>query len=221
MADCCWTIRIHRKKALIAAGVFLALVCLLFFTRHLLVGWLAGWLTVQDGAQACDIVFVHGGKAERRVPYGAELFKKGYGKKIVITIGRDDQWVTDFSREYGIDKFDVMVVKAILKNRDIPPSSSVLLMDSLSTRDDARKLREYYDRTPFRDALVVTDSIHSRRSMLCLHRAFKGTGVKFYSHPLVLEEQLGKFSDSDDYVNYVIEEELRLLFYTFGFKKGR
>jgi uncharacterized SAM-binding protein YcdF (DUF218 family) len=208
-----------RKKTLLSAGVILlVLISGLFLLKPFIIDWLARWLTVSEPARKCDIIFVLGGKAERRIPYAISLYREGYGKKLVLTMGKQDSWVIEAMERYGVEPIDCTVTKAILRTEKIAESEYVLLKESYSTLDDARKLRSYFDNEKFNSALVVTDPLHSRRSMLCLKWCFKGTGVDFCSHPIPLEGFAAGFTHYDDYVNYVSEETLRLLYYSTGLK---
>jgi hypothetical protein len=69
-------------------------------------------------------------------------------------------------------------------------------------------------------ALIVTDPLHSRRSMLCVHRLFKGTSARIIPYLLPLEGFKEKFSEVEDYWTFTIEELLRYSYYWMGFRKG-
>ncbi|GEM_PF-1980475 len=209
-----------RKRTLLVIGIaLLILMSCLFLLKPFVVDWLAQWLTISENPRKCDIIFVLGGKAERRIPYAISLFKEGYGKKLVLTLGRQDKWVIEAQERYGVESFDFALVKAIVKTERLGPDVIVLLKDSYSTLDDAKKLRAYYDREKFNSALVVTDPIHCRRTLLCIRWCFRGIDVDFCSYPVPLKGFAERFTHHDDYVNYVFEETLRLMYYSMGLKK--
>ena len=175
---------------------------------------------MSDSKAKCDVIFVLGGQAARRVPYGVYLFKERYGDKLLITIGREDQWVCDATKKYGVKTYTQVLADAVMRKENVDMTKCVYLEDSLSTLSDAKKLREYFNRNKFKSAMVVTDPIHSRRSMLCIYWCFKDTGVRFLSCPIELKGFSDRFADYDDYINYVIEEFLRYTYYVLWLKKG-
>jgi uncharacterized SAM-binding protein YcdF (DUF218 family) len=216
----CWTVRIDKRKSLlIALCAFLCVITVLLF-KFQIVDFLARWLCVGDVPVPCEVILVMGGKAERRVPFAMELLQKGFGKKMIIVTGRQDSWVQEAEKKLGVKNFDRAYIEALIEATQLSPETYVILTDSLSTLDDAKKFRDYYDRHPFSSAIVVTDPVHSRRSMHCIRRCFRGTGVHFVPYPLPREGFSEKFSHRDDYINYVVEEYLRLFFYCSGFKKN-
>lgn len=215
-----WTIKIPKKKMVyFFVSIFLAGI----FTMIILpygIDSIASWLTVSDNLTKSDIIFVLGGEGYRRVPFAMELYKKGYGKKVIITIGRQDSKRIETEKKYGIKPYDENMVNTILEREDIDSSYVILLKDSLSTRDDTVKLRDYYEKEKFSSAIVVTDPVHSRRSLMCLKLKFKDTDVKFISYPLPLETYQTYFADRDDYVNFIGSEFLRYIYYFIGFKRN-
>jgi uncharacterized SAM-binding protein YcdF (DUF218 family) len=214
-----WIIKIPKKKTAYFVGTILILVFIIIFFIPFFADFLANWLTVRDNPVKSDIIFVLGGEGYRRVPFAMELYKKRYGKKVIITIGREDQRRIEAEKKYSIKPYDETMVNAILATEKIDPSIVTLLKDSLSTRDDASKLRNYYDKEKFSSVIVVTDPVHSRRGMMCIRWKFKDTDVKFYSYPLHLETYQSYFADRDDYVNFTFMEFLRYMYYFIGLKK--
>ncbi|MHC9542283.1 MAG: YdcF family protein [Vulcanimicrobiota bacterium] len=213
------TLRLKKRTLLTIGVTLLILASCLFLLKPFVVDWLAQWLTISDPLVKCDIIFVLGGKAERRIPYAISLYKEDYGKKLVLTMGKQDDWVIEALERYGVEPIDYTLAKAIVKTEHIRTDEMILLKESYSTLDDAKKLRAYYDREKFNSALVVTDPLHSRRALLCLRWCFAGTEVSFLSHPVPLKGFAERFTHHDDYVNYVIEETLRLSYYSIGLKK--
>ena len=178
------TLRLKKRTLLTTGVTLLILVSCLFLLKPFVVDWLAQWLTISDPLVKCDIIFVLGGKAERRIPYAISLYKEDYGKKLVLTMGKQDDWVIEALERYGVEPIDYTLAKAIVKTEHIRTDEMILLKESYSTLDDAKKLRAYYDREKFNSALVVTDPLHSRRALLCLRWCFTGTDVSFCSHPV-------------------------------------
>jgi uncharacterized SAM-binding protein YcdF (DUF218 family) len=218
--DSVFTLRIKKIYVLVAAALILAFALLLMLLRPSIVNVLAGWLTVRGSLEKCDVIFVLGGREERRVPFAAGLFKQGYGSRLILTLGKQDGWVEEADAKYGVKCYPESLMEGLIKTERLPKSSIVFLRGSLSTLDDMKKLRDYYEKNKFSSALIVTDPIHSRRSMLCARWLFKGTGVRLVSWPLPLEGFPDKFSDREDYWNYVIEEYLRYAYYRLGFRRG-
>jgi uncharacterized SAM-binding protein YcdF (DUF218 family) len=214
------TLKIRKRYVLILAGFIVAFIVFLAFLRPSIVGHIARWLTVRDNLEKCDAIFVLGGREERRIPFAMSLYKQGYGDRLILTLGKQDRWTEEAEAHYGVKCYPESLVEGLLRSERVDASTIVFLRGSLSTLDDIRKLRAYYDSHRFHSVLIVTDPIHSRRSMLCARWLFKNTGVKLISYPLPLEGFAEKFSDIEDYWNYIVEECLRYAYYRLGFRKG-
>lgn len=213
------TLKIKVRHIVIIAAVLLAAILVFFITAPYLADMAARWLTVRNDLEKCDIIFVHGGSEKRRVPFALNLYEQGYGGRFVIAMAKPDRWEEETLERYGVKTYPEILVEAMLKTEGIDTSSTVVFRDSVSTLDEMKKLREYYDSCNFKSALIITDPIHSRRSMFCARKYFRDTDVKLVSWPLPLEGFKDKFSDMEDYWNYTIDELLRNLYYGMGLRK--
>lgn len=212
------TVSIGKKKALIAAIFLMCCISLAAAFKYQIIMAIAAGLCVKSDPVPCDVICVMGGKAERRVPLAVDMFKKGFGKKLLFITAGQNRWILNAEDEYGVKDYDMMLIDAIVEKQKIDESQYAILTGSLSTLDDARKIREYYEANRFRSAMVITDPLHMRRSMLCFKWCFRATGVAFHPYSMERSAFIGSFADPDDYVNYVAEEYLRLFFYAMGFK---
>lgn len=214
-------LRIRKNKLKYLFVAFVLVVAVLVILKPFYINMIAQFLTLSEKKIKSEIIFVMGGQAARRVPEGISLFKADLADKLIIAIGREDSWITDAEKLYGIKNYTQILTDTVLKAEGVTDSKCIFLRDSLSTLDDVRKLRNYYDCNRFKSAIVVTDPIHSRRTMLCIHWCFKDTDVIFHSCPIELKGFREKFADNDDYINYVIDEFLRFIYYSSGLKKDR
>ncbi|MHC9543705.1 MAG: YdcF family protein [Vulcanimicrobiota bacterium] len=219
MLEKSFTLKIKVRHIVILAAALLAVILAFFIIAPSAADMTASWLTVRNNLEKCDVIFVHGGSEKRRVPFALNLYKQGYGGRFVTSIAKPDRWEEEAWEKYGVKTYPEILIEAMLKTERIDAASIVILRDSLSTLDDMKRLREYHDSNKFTSVLIITDPVHSRRSMFCAHKFFKDTDVKLISWPLPLEGFKEKFSDREDYWNYTIDELLRNLYYGMGLRK--
>jgi uncharacterized SAM-binding protein YcdF (DUF218 family) len=138
----------------------LALVLLYFLTPAALT-WLASLLVRQDPLQPADVVIVLGGGRHcLRLQYGAELYRKQFARKLVLsgieapTGSTAEGNVPQRAIRQGVAEADIQVVK-----------------NTWHTRAEAEELTSLMRAQGWRSALIVTDPSHTRRAHYILQRA--------------------------------------------------
>lgn len=211
------------KKKIITLCI-IAFICIFIFLavclQESILNAMSKWLTVNKPAEKADVIVVMGGATERRIPFGINLYKKGAAEKIIFISGLNDKWRLKCREKYGVPLLDCEVIKIIAEKNGLQDNNYAIIENSLSTLDDAEKLMDYYKKNPFGSAIIVTDSLHSRRTMNCMNSVFKKSGVKLYSNPIPIEKEIDMFSDRHDYYVYVVDEYIKFFFYSVGFKKS-
>lgn len=175
-------------------------------------------LTVSNPAESADVIVVMGGSLERRVPFGIDCYKRGMAKKIIFISGRDNQWKRNSREKYGTPLLDEENIAIIAKKSGLSDKDFEILKDSLSTFDDAKKVAKYYNEHPFKSAIIITDSLHSRRTMSYINMAFKDYKVKFYSNPIFIENETSFFIERHDYFIYIANEYLKYIYHLLSGK---
>lgn len=132
----------------------------------------AAWGLVSAGTPAsADCIYILGGDFFKRAPVAAELYHKGFARRIVIPREPAPADNSRHTTEWTID---------ILRQARVPDSAirQVFTPKGVqSTADEARALRQYAEVEHPRRVLTVTSAIHTRRSTMVFSRAMRGTGV--------------------------------------------
>ena len=171
-------------------------------------------LVVKSNLAKSDVIFVLGGAVEERLPIAIELIKNAWAEKIIIPGTKPSTARLKFYKIYG-DKFrkENIILDAI-KQESISKAKVIILKDSKSTFEDIIKLREEYDRNPFKSAIVITEPIHTRRVMLFVGKIFKDRDVKFnVYYPDEYKNYLTIHTEKKDYLLHVLSEYLKIIFY--------
>ena len=204
-----------NKKKWIIFGIICAFIAIFILTlicfRKEVVNILVKGLTINNFAESADVIVVMGGSLERRVPFGIALYKKGVAKKIIFVSGLDNKWKRNSREKYGVPSLDEENIVIIAQKSGLKDDDFEVLKNSLSTLDDAKKIYEYYGKHKFKSAIIITDSLHSRRTMLCINSIFKKSDVKFYSNPIFIENETEYYAEKHDYFVYIANEYLKLL----------
>lgn len=140
--------------------------------------WLGTVFYEEDPLQPADVLFPLSGSEMDRQLEAADLFKAGYGRYILLTIGHRDRAVAELARR------GVQVPTSAEFTRDIYarlgiPASAVIMPPLVhdNTAHEARTLAALAREHGWRSVLVVTSKFHTRRAGFAFRRALKGTGV--------------------------------------------
>lgn len=134
---------------------------LLYFLVPLTLTWLASWLVRQDPLQPADIVVAMGGGQHcLRLQYAAELYRKGFGRKLLLS---------------GIEVFDGSdaeeKVRQQAMSHGVPAADIFIITNTMNTRTEADKLSALMQQQGWQSAIVVTEPSHTRRARYTLQRA--------------------------------------------------
>jgi uncharacterized SAM-binding protein YcdF (DUF218 family) len=158
---------IRLKRHWVAAAC-LALPLTAYFARGAILREMGSFLVVMDPPEQADFVFLLNGDVAVRPPRAAELVKQGYAPKVVVCRAEDGRLVTSRLAR-NVTEMAVAVLQQEGLSQDqivqIPVPGGVT-----STFDEAVRLREYAAGAGARRVLVVTSSIHTRRSRWIIRR---------------------------------------------------
>lgn len=127
-----------------------------------------------------DMIMVPGGPWAELPELAAELYLKGYGKRVLCSgkfAFRHEKFTGLFSgkEKYGNDfPTEAAFYKAVLKSYGVPEEAILLEESSRYTRENAilsAKLLEELDLTP-KSAILVCHGFHARRSLVFFQRCF-------------------------------------------------
>lgn len=128
-------------------------------------------LDSEKGASPADVLVILGGGWEFREITGAEMFRRGLARRILITgpIGRRD------ARGYPLN----MPAFDYLMNAGIPPDKIDLESSARNTWEEAGAIRDYLQKARWNSALIVTDPPHMRRLDWVCRRILRGSGIYY------------------------------------------
>lgn len=200
-----------------ATAIVLGCIAALWFFRSSIVWKAASFLTVDTPVSRAQILITMGGSPERRIPHSIGLFKNGLSDRLLIITGKPEPDREACYQKYGVPLPDSLLAAVIAEKSGLEPGEYTIADRSLSTLDDCILAYRHYRRRPFSTAVIVTDSLHSRRSLICMQRVFKGEKVHFYSMPIPLTAE--RMNQKDDFLLYTADEYLKLLYYSLNLKK--
>ena len=138
-----------NKKRRILLLVFATLALAVFAVN-------AGRILVIDDPKPSDVVVVLAGETDVRPAKALQLLKQGYGSRILLDVPAT-------ARIYEFSQIDL--AKRYI--RDLPTNLSVDICPiiGLSTRDEARDVRECIENQQVHRILIVTSDFHTRRAL--------------------------------------------------------
>lgn len=131
-----------------------------------------------DETRSADVAIVLGAGTDgnkvsevfkERLKQGIKLYANRQVKAIIVTGGYGA----------GNDKSDAKIAEEYLIDNGIPHDDILKEENSTITQENIENAKEIMDRKNYETALIVSDPLHMRRSMLIA----KDTGVKAYSSP--------------------------------------
>lgn len=202
-------------KKIIAYGLqavgLLSLLVLLLGSAAL---YFAGrWLVLDEAPAPADLIVLLGGDLSRPL-YGADLYRRGYAKRIAVSRPAPHAQ-TENLRHLGmrIPRQDEEY-REILRRKGVPANAiSVFGNGNLSTVQEAETLRALLDDRSAR-LLIVTSPYHTRRVKIVFTRLLPQADIRVLASPYEEFPQQW-WTDRNAAVNVVLETA-KLLYYYLG-----
>ncbi|MCK4532735.1 YdcF family protein [bacterium] len=156
---------------------------IIFFLTFLLINykfWLiqiGKYLVFQTALKPADAIVVLGGGEKERVFQGIKLFKKKYAKKIIFTGEKLEVPSLEEVHWAQLSKKEAMLNG--IEERDI-----IIVLDSLSTYDDALLVKKVVKKYEFKSLIIVTDPYHVKRAFFVFKKRFKKSTVTLMFYPV-------------------------------------
>jgi len=159
--------------------LFLLIACsgtIFFYFYHApLLQAYAGFFTVHTAHKGADAIVVLAGTVETRIPRAADLYRQGYGPRILIT---EERPVNAFTEQ--IHCSNSQMARALLDllqvNCELTRVPS-LKGGATSTFDEAYDLRDWSQKHNYKRIIIVSDNFHTRRALYAFKKIFWGTGI--------------------------------------------
>lgn len=146
-------------------------------------GYLYRFLDIQSPPQKCDCIFVLAGRQERKV-FGIDLWRRGYAPELILSVARFE-WrrfytlglPADGGLRQLVDTTPPVERHFFVRLRDSQAKAILIPRGRLGTMTEGRELAMLLRQGSIRSLMVVSTSIHLRRTALVFHRAFRGNGI--------------------------------------------
>jgi uncharacterized SAM-binding protein YcdF (DUF218 family) len=163
------------KILLISGAVIIALAAV--FHKPLLTR-AGAFLIHQDPIEPADAVLVLGGGRAERITQGIELYKKKYGKMLVIT----GQWVS--SPVLRRDNWALRAKQFAVTRLGFPENKIILILEPTSTYYDAVLSKAECRKRGYKSIVVTSEPYHTLRAYLIFRHVYRGSGIKVMIYPV-------------------------------------
>ena len=166
-----------------------------------------------------DYLVVLNGSLYDRACEAADLYKEGFGKKILFS-GDFQRCGYDTVREMGIPILsDAQVNAEICKKKGVQSGDVILVPEnSFGTHAEALSVYEYLKEHPVQSIILVTSHIHSRRTYMTFKRVLKKIPVTIMSKPTRYDHlDIRNWWNGSWEKKWVFWELLKLIYYYFRY----
>jgi len=166
------------------------------------------YLLVSDEPHHVDVIRVLGGSPDRYL-YGVELFRQGYGDKLIFSLWDDympllqrskSEIISDYAQAEGLSPEDVTFWEAI------------------STFHEAEMTLAYIEREQITSLIVVSSPYHMRRASIVFDHVI-GDAAKIYYVPVPMSwsDYRTDWWRSKESTVAVIHEYVAMIYYQFKY----
>lgn len=155
--------------------LFLAVLSVVGF-RHLLLYRVAEWFVVSHPLEKADVLYLLNGEHATRPFFASDLYRRGFASQVWIA-----QTQKDPTEMLGLYPNDTDVNKGVLIRCGVPEDRIVVVPypnGVSSTWEETLAIRRFIDRHPVESVLVVTSSLHTRRTYWTFRKLFHDTPVR-------------------------------------------
>lgn len=163
---------------------------------------LAQYLVKEDVLVKSDAIVVIGGfENEKRLDYGVELYKKGYGNKMIVSGAGDKSFITNYLTSKDVKKEDILIDEV-----------------AYTTYENAVYVKKLVDDNRIKSFILVTSPDHSKRAWLSFDKIFKNSGIKILiSSNKDSEFKAEKIMSSKSAKEQLIKEWVKMIEYKFKY----
>lgn len=192
-------------------AVFFLLFAVLLFAREPILLGIGNFLIIHDDFQPADLIHVLGGDVER-IDYGIELYKKGWGRKILFTGGRVELPLVNATYS--------QLAKAYAETKGVPANG--ILQDestATSTFEEVLELQEILKNDPsLQGLLIVSSPYHLRRARWIFNKALHGrVQLQFAPVPFEKSRHRQRWWTEELSLQAVVNEYLKIPFYIWKY----
>jgi uncharacterized SAM-binding protein YcdF (DUF218 family) len=167
-----------RIRRIVLRAAIVALLAAMVAAAVLLRG--AGrYLVVAQALERSDAIVVLGGTRVERWLEAVDLYREGWGPRIVLSQGRVEEAELRLRRSGIRFPSEIELVRDAMVQMQVPVSAIVVLPAVLdNTAEEATAVREAAAAAGWRRLLVVTSNYHTRRTLFAFERELRGTSIE-------------------------------------------
>jgi uncharacterized SAM-binding protein YcdF (DUF218 family) len=145
---------------------------------------LGNFLTYRTAIEPADYIVVLNGSTFDRVREAIELYKDGYGKKILVPKSFSPCGYDEI-KDLGINVLDPCEINVtVLRKCNIPEDDIKTTLDkSFGTREEAISVKNYLGGAESTSLILVTSHFHSRRAYKIFKKVLNGRNIKIMCQP--------------------------------------
>jgi uncharacterized SAM-binding protein YcdF (DUF218 family) len=157
---------------------------------------LAKHLIKEDALVKSDAIVVLGGfENEKRFNYGIELYKQGYGNKMIVSGAGDTGDIIEYMTSNAVEKEDILIDQY-----------------ATTTYENAVYVKKLVDDNHIKSFILVTSPDESKRVRLAFDKVFGNSGIRILSSSNKDSEfKPGKIMNSKNAKQQLIIEWMKLL----------
>ena len=163
------------KRNLIIS-IFIVFILLLSQYKAVLTGYARFFIVNNITVDSNASILILSGGPFTRIPKALELYKKGYGKRLLLTTERPLN-----SKLAHLAFTNEQIAPEIAKMLSTPAtfeSVPSLKGGATSTFDEAHDLLVYCIKENIKHLIIVTDAFHTRRALYAFKKIFQGSSIK-------------------------------------------
>jgi uncharacterized SAM-binding protein YcdF (DUF218 family) len=159
---------------------------------------LAKHLIKEDALVKSDAIVVLGGfENEKRFNYGIELYKQGYGNKMIVSGAGDTGDIIEYMTSNAVEKEDILIDQY-----------------ATTTYENAVYVKKLVDDNHIKSFILVTTPDQSKRARQIFDKVFSNSGIRILSSSNKDSEfEPGKIMNSKNAKEQLIIEWVKLLYY--------
>ena len=165
------------KKILISCLIVVILIGMIVIWHPLILTQCAHFFTVNNATKGADVLVVLSGNTSVRLPYAIELYQQGYAPQILLT---DEKPLAKSPKLKPSSTTSLDRALRVLKRMEVQLDLRMVQSTTggaTSTFDEAHDLLKYSLQHNLKHIILVTDTHHTRRSLLAFKKVFKKNNV--------------------------------------------
>lgn len=199
------------RKWIRPLAVFFLLFAVLLLAREPILLGIGNFLIVKDELRPADLIHVLGGDVER-IDYGIELYKSGFGKKILFTGGRVELPLIEATYSH--------LARAHAESKGVP-AENILPDESAatSTFEEVLELQQILKSDSLLQTLLIVSSpYHLRRARWIFSKALNHrVQLQFTPVPFEKSRHKQRWWTTELSLQAVVNEYLKIPFYILNY----